>query len=1179
MKKSILSLLLLLTVFSSYAQSVNTRIISQSENSLTINYQFTSYTLEKHLVFGETTYIPLIDEGTLLLEQGSPEVSKFTTAIQTPKDSELNIEVIHEDFIDIEDVVITPSKGNLYRNEDPNMVDYEFGSKYTINSLFPRERYKINEEYNIRNVSGRSIWVYPFRANPVEKSLRVYKELTLKITFDKLFDSSTKNVDPAFKTLYQDHFLNFEALKYDPVSEQGKMLIISHADFIEAMEPFSNWKTQIGIENEIIDIAEIGANATDIKSFIQEYYDENGLTYVLLVGDHQQIPADNLAAGYSDNSYTYVAGDDHYPDLFIGRFSAESVEHAETMVNRSMSYEQAPFSSNNYKNAVSIGSEDATSSTDPSSGNTGMGDDNEADWHHLMNINTDLLGFTYTNVLELYEGGPYPGSNDAPGYPNNTELLEAINDGVGLINYTGHGSSEEFVTTGFNNTDIDNLTNTETFPFIFSVACVNGEFMNTTCFAEKWLRATDDNDNPTGAVAVIMSTINQSWNPPMSGQDEMNDILTEQYSDNIRRSFGAITMQGCMKMNDDYGSGGDEMTDTWTIFGDPSLMVRTDKVGQLTASYEEIIPIGATTLEVSSNYEDAVVALTNNNELLAEGVIINGQVVLNFETITDVDEYTLTITAFNATPYIGSVQSIVLEGPYIIEDQFLLADTLGGVDGQIEAGDSLAFNMSLENVGIETANSLQLVVSSTSPYVMVVNDTIAIDSISAETVLMLNDQIELVLAANLELATNANIGILLFDDAGNQWDLSTVIEFDSAQIEVSEYIINDSEANNNGILDLSETALISFELENIGSAESALILNSLISDNAYLTVYDSTITIESLEAGHSVMVSFECSLSEETPSASEIDFYLNMVVSGDTSIYQYSFITSECGIGDLEVLVAINSDYYAIQETAYMLLDADGGIIDQIEEGEMESEHEYQLEYCFAPGTVIEFVLSDDYGDGLSVGGSYTVTVCDEEIISGGDQDFYSLSEVFVVTCDQESIVWGCTDESACNYNEFATHDDDSCYELNISVSDYSYDNPIVNINTNATGESYQWYLNGSLLNNTANSFSPQENGDYTVVVIDELSCEVSADFSIYSVEVEDLNTVSFTCFPNPNNGQILNIISDKKLELQIVNILGEIVYFEHVEVGNNQINIANLSKGLYLMKTDCGYQERLIIH
>ena len=52
--------------------------------------------------------------------------------------------------------------------------------------------------------------------------------------------------------------------------------------------------------------------------------------------------------------------------------------------------------------------------------------------------------------------------------------------------------------------------------FIISVACVNGNFVNSTCFAEAWLRA-EDNDEPTGAIATLMSTINQSWNPPMRG--------------------------------------------------------------------------------------------------------------------------------------------------------------------------------------------------------------------------------------------------------------------------------------------------------------------------------------------------------------------------------------------------------------------------------------------------------------------------------------------------------------------------------------------------------------------------------------------------------------------------------------------------------------------------------------
>ncbi len=53
----------------------------------------------------------------------------------------------------------------------------------------------------------------------------------------------------------------------------------------------------------------------------------------------------------------------------------------------------------------------------------------------------------------------------------------------------------------------------------------------------------------------------------MRGQDEMNDILTEAYSDNIKRTFGGVTMNGVMNMNDNYGNQAYTETDCWTIFG------------------------------------------------------------------------------------------------------------------------------------------------------------------------------------------------------------------------------------------------------------------------------------------------------------------------------------------------------------------------------------------------------------------------------------------------------------------------------------------------------------------------------------------------------------------------------------------------------------------------------------
>ena len=79
-------------------------------------------------------------------------------------------------------------------------------------------------------------------------------------------------------------------------------------------------------------------------------------------------------------------------------------------------------------------------------------------------------------------------------------------------------------------------------PAILSVACINGQFNGYTCFAEAWLRATH-NGEPSGAIATYMSSINQSWNPPMDAQDESIDLLVAE----AKTTFGGICYNGsCM---------------------------------------------------------------------------------------------------------------------------------------------------------------------------------------------------------------------------------------------------------------------------------------------------------------------------------------------------------------------------------------------------------------------------------------------------------------------------------------------------------------------------------------------------------------------------------------------------------------------------------------------------------
>jgi len=259
----------------------------------------------------------------------------------------------------------------------------------------------------------------------------------------------------------------------------------------------------------------------------------------------------------SDVNYSYIVGNDHYPDLFVGRFSAETEAQVITQVTRTLDYEINPITDTDwFTKAIGIAS------------SQGTGDDNEYDYEHIRNIGNKLISFTYDYAYEFFDGSQ--GGNDAAGNPSSSMVAEGINSGATIINYTGHGSTTSWSTSGFSSNNVNNLTNNGKLPFVIAVACVNGNFVNSTCFAEAWLRA-ENNSEPAGAIATFMSTINQSWDPPMRGQDEMNDILTEAYSDNIKRTFGGITMNGCMNMNDVYGSGGYTMTDTWTIFGRPFI--------------------------------------------------------------------------------------------------------------------------------------------------------------------------------------------------------------------------------------------------------------------------------------------------------------------------------------------------------------------------------------------------------------------------------------------------------------------------------------------------------------------------------------------------------------------------------------------------------------------------------
>jgi hypothetical protein len=630
--------------------STDVMVTAQTNGDSTLlHYTFNAFTMTP-VEINNKQYVTIgLDKEPVSLVAGAPALPYVARSIIIPPEGTTTLRVIKASYEEYNNIFIAPSKGNLLRTVNPADVPYEFSDIYTQNTWYPTSIAALQEPYYLRDFRGQVVAINPFQYNPVLGTLRFYNDIIVEVTASSQITMSSAThyqihaMSSDFIPIYQHHFLNFDASRYDPVSEQGNMLVITYDSFYAEMVPFVQWKNLKGIPTEMVNVSEIG-NANAIKAYIEDYYNTNGLTFVLLVGDIAQVPSLTMSGGASDPAYTYIVGSDHYPDLFIGRFSAENLDQVLTQANRTINYERDPqVGADWYSKGIGIGSE------------YGIGDDNEYDYEHIRNIRGLLMNFTYTYVDEFYGGSQ--GGGDAPGEPSTSMVATALNEGRSILNYCGHGSMTSWGTSGFSNSNVNALTNDNMLPFIVSVACNNGEFNSGTCFGEAWLRATN-NGQPTGAIGAYMSSISQSWDPPMEAQDEFNNILVGLYPDNQRTTYGALCYEGAMSMNDKYNADGWEMTDTWILFGDPSVQVRTDTPAEMTVNHPSFIPNGADTFELDvPGLAGALCAISVDGVLLGNGYSdASGHAIVTFfEPISVSGEVQLVVTGFNKIPYMATL--------------------------------------------------------------------------------------------------------------------------------------------------------------------------------------------------------------------------------------------------------------------------------------------------------------------------------------------------------------------------------------------------------------------------------------------------------------------------------------------------------------------------------------------
>ena len=591
-----------------------------------------------------------------LLEKGKPQLPSYSVSFVLPAKGRSSYRIVYSEVEVIENVQVLPSKGNLKRNINPESVSYEFGEVYNTDAFFPEEPVRLEKPFNLRSIRGQVLLVFPYQYNPVTKTLKHYKNIRIEILTDSNqpgeneLDTPPRGNDAKY---YSRFFINpLKTSKYNAIEEDGDMLVLAPASYLDSLQPFFDWKNSKGISCKVITVEESGETTASVKKRVEDEYLLNpDLKYLLLVGDHQQIPAysygttGNNEELFSDSYYGQITGSDYYPELFVGRFSG-TVAQVSVMVNRTLEYETNPAAGDWMTRALGLGSGEGA----------GYGDEGQADWQHLRAIRDQLLDYGYTEVYEFYEGSR--GQDDAPGDPTPTIIRPVVSSGVGLFNYTGHGDINTCVTGSFSSTQINLATNNGMYPFVISVACNNGTFTYGNCISETWLRATENN-TPSGAIAACGSSILMSWAPPMQTQDELADLILRNDSVNIKNTLGGLFYNAQMSMLEHYPGQGEEVMQTWVFFGDPSVDYRNKVTQDLAVAYDNCIQdLPVQSVSFTSPENDVLITLSQDNTILAKGRTSNGGLTLTLGTYDPDREVEFVCSKPNFKPLFGALQFV-----------------------------------------------------------------------------------------------------------------------------------------------------------------------------------------------------------------------------------------------------------------------------------------------------------------------------------------------------------------------------------------------------------------------------------------------------------------------------------------------------------------------------------------
>lgn len=346
--------------------------------------------------------------------------------------------------------------------------------------------------------------------------------------------------------------------------QRAGIVMISHPDFVASLAPLVALRESQGFAvtvvttDQLYDAFNYGERTPyALRDYLQQLTAQPAQRpeAVLLVGDASLDPRNYLGFGYFDFVPTRIietqafktASDDWFSDfqqtgfatMATGRLPVRTAADAALVIAKIVNYEKGSSAGAWNKQALLIADQ-----------NVDVNFSNEADF-----AASDIPASLTTK--KVYADGV--DVNIA-----RQQILDALNNGALLVNYTGHGAEEQWSFSDlFDGGTAAALNNGERLPFFLLMDCLNGFFQDvyTQSLAESLLLAPNG-----GAVAVWASS--GFTNAPAQGT--MDQAFLRSLKNNPALRLG----QGVLRAKS--GISDADVRRTWILFGDPTMQLQLE---------------------------------------------------------------------------------------------------------------------------------------------------------------------------------------------------------------------------------------------------------------------------------------------------------------------------------------------------------------------------------------------------------------------------------------------------------------------------------------------------------------------------------------------------------------------------------------------------------------------------